>query len=76
MYDIFRKNLGLIIAPASENNTSQDGYVHQERRACADIEKGLTLCEKVGVNDELVKVEITEGREKCGDGRDGKERKQ
>ena len=31
MYEIFRKNLGLMIAPASENNTGQ--AVHQKRHS-------------------------------------------
>jgi len=31
MYEIFRKNFGLMIAPASENNTGEDGSVHQKR---------------------------------------------
>jgi len=33
MYEIFRKNLGLMIAPARENNTGRDGPVHQKRHS-------------------------------------------
>ena len=62
MYDIFRKNLGLMIAPANENSTGQDPPVNQ--RCHFPRVQTLTFRKKVGVNDELVGVVIVNEKER------------
>ena len=45
------------------------GWVHPSTTifpTCADVEKRLTFSEKVGMNDELVRISVTEGEKKKG----------
>lgn len=45
MYEIFRKNLGLMTAPATENNTGQGGSINQ-KMTLHDAQM-LTFCKEV-----------------------------
>ena len=73
MYEIFRKNLGLMIAPARENNTGRRiGPSDTALRTCADVGKRLTFGEEVGVNDELVEINAVVETEKPDGGREGR----
>ena len=42
----------------------RDPFIRNDTSICTVIERGLTFCEKVGVDDELVKDEVVEGTEK------------
>ena len=76
VYEIFRKNLGLMIAPASENSTNQEVSVHQKRHIpyAQLVREGLLFVKKLEWTMNWSKMRswrerrsrMKEGREKEG----------
>lgn len=75
MYEIFRKNLGLMIAPANENNTSRGRSVHQrlDSSYVQMSRRDLLLVKKLEWTMNWI-ISSTEGGEKPDGTREGKGR--